>query len=218
MNRAVWTNLRLPSPYTVPQGVVMWGANAGPLQGPRVPPGIYTVKVSSGTWSESQTFRLKTDPRYAQVTDAEGTEQLRLAQEVSGQVKTLYDDLARLRDAKKQAVDLAAKSGAGSPIAAAAKTLTTRIEAVEGDMTQMRGEGGQDSLNFPGRLDNQLLVLYSNIVGPDRRLGSPVTERYKDLKPETDQVLRRAAETLKTDIATFNAVATKAGIVGVVIK
>ena len=81
-------------------------------------------------------------------------------------------------------------------------------------MTQMRGEGGQDSLNFPGRLDNQLLVLYSNIVGPDCRLGSPVTERHKDLKPQTEQVLKRAADALKTDVDAFNAVATKAGLQG----
>jgi hypothetical protein len=32
-------------------------------------------------------------------------------------------------------------------------------------MTQMQGEGGQDALNFPGRMDNQLLALYGAIVG-----------------------------------------------------
>ncbi len=165
-----------------------------------MPPGVYTVKVTSGSWSESQTFRVMTDPRYPQVTDAEGAEQLRLAREVSAQITSLYDQIGRLRDAKKQAAELAKTAGAGSPIGAAASTLTTKIEAVEGDMTQMRGEGGQDSLNFPGRLDNQLLVLYSNIVGPDRRLGSPVTERHKDLKPQTEQVLKRAADALKTDV------------------
>lgn len=196
----------------------MWGGGAGPLQGPRVPPGTYTVKVSSGSWSESQTFRLRTDPRHPQVTDAEGAEQLRLAQDVGTQIATLYGQLARLRDAKKQANDMAAKTGAGSPVVAAAKALTAKLEAVEGDMTQMRGEGGQDALNFPGRLDNQLIVLYSNIVGPDRRLGTPATERYKDLKPEADQVLKRAAEALKTDVAAFNGVAARAGLEPIVIK
>ena len=58
MNRATWTNVRYPSIYTVPQRVVMWGGGAGPGQGPKVPPGEYQVKVSSGSWSETQTFRL----------------------------------------------------------------------------------------------------------------------------------------------------------------
>ena len=42
---------------------------------------------------------------------------------------------------------------------------------VEGDMTQLKGEAGQDALNYPGRLDNQLIVLYQNIVGTERKLG-----------------------------------------------
>ena len=119
---------------------------------------------------------------------------------------------------KKQAADLAAKTGAGSPVVAAAKTLTSKLEAVEGDMTQMRGEGGQDALNFPGRLDNQLIALYGGIVNPERRLGTPVIDRYKDLKPEADAVLKRAAEALKTDVTAFNAMATKGGLAAIVVK
>ena len=58
-------------------------------------------------------------------------------------------------------------------------------------MTQMQGEGGQDALNFPGRIDNQLLSLYEAIIGPERRLGTPLLERYKDLKPQADKSSRR---------------------------
>ena len=85
-------------------------------------------------------------------------------------------------------------------------------------MTQIQGEGGQDALNFPGRLDNQLVVLYGAIVAPERRLGSPVLERYKDLKPQIDQTLARARAALKTDVAAFNTVATGAGAPAIVVK
>ena len=137
------------------------GRRPGPAQGPRVAPGVYTVKVSSGAWSESQTFRLKPDPRYTPaMTEAEGAEQLRMAQEIGGEIKALYDNLAKIRETKKQAAEMAQKGGAGSAIAAAANTLKQKLEAVEGDITQMQGEGGQDALNFPGRLDNQMIALY----------------------------------------------------------
>jgi len=220
MNRAVWSNMRMPSPYTVPPGIVMWGGGPGAAQGPRVAPGVYTVKVSSGTWSESQTFRLKPDPRYLPaMTDAEGAEQLRMAQEIGGQIKSLYDNLAKIRDVKKQAAEMAQKSGgSGSAIAAAANTLKQKLEAVEGDITQMQGEGGQDALNFPGRLDNQMIALYQSITAAERRMGSPVTERYKDLKPEADGVLKRAESALKVDVAAFNAVATKGGMQAIIVK
>jgi len=112
-------------------------------------------------------------------------------------------------DISKEAVlaDIAAKAGAGSPLVAAANTLREKLEAVEGDMTQMRGEGGQDALNFPGRTDNQLLALYGAIIGPERRMGTPVLERYKDLKPQADQLRQRYTAALKNDVAAFNAVA-----------
>jgi hypothetical protein len=217
MNRAVWTNMRYPALYTQPQGIVMWGG--GGAQGPKMAPGVYTVKVTSGSWSESQTFRLKTDPRLLPVmTDAEGAEQLRLAREIGGQISELYTNLLKIRDVKRQAAEMAKTSGSGSPVEAAAKTLTDRLTAVESEMTQIQGEGGQDALNFPGRLDNQLVVLYGNIANSERRMGTPITERVKDLRPITDKVLGAARTALKTDVETFNGIATKAGMTPIVVK
>ena len=43
-----------PAPFTIPQGTVMWGGGGGI---PKAPLGTYTVKVSMGSWSQSQTFR-----------------------------------------------------------------------------------------------------------------------------------------------------------------
>jgi len=177
------------------------------------------VKVSSGAWSQTQTFHLGGDPRYSPLmTDAEGAEQFRLTNEVGGMIKTLYDDLAKIREAKKQAAAIAEKSPANSPVRAAAKTLTDALVAVESELTQIQGEGGQDALNFPGRMDNQLIALYGALSGPDRKLGTPALERYKDLKPEVDKLLARSKTVLSTDIATFNTAATRAGLDPIVVK
>ncbi len=211
--------MRFPAIYTQPQGIVMWGGGGGGGVGPKMPPGIYTVKVSTGTWSETQTFRLKTDPRLTPpMTDAEGAEQLRLAREVGGQLNELYTNLSKIREVKKQASDLAAKQEGGSPVATAAKRLTDRLTAVESDMTQIQGSSGQDALNFPGRLDNQLVVLYGNIANSERRMGTPITERVKDLKPITDKILLAARTALQTDVAAFNEALKKAGLTPIVVK
>jgi hypothetical protein len=179
---------------------------------------MYTVKVSMGTWSQSRPFHLAGDPRYLPVlTDAEGAQTLKMAIEVGGWNKTLFDNLAKIRDAKKQAADSAAKTPA---IDAAAKAFTAAAEKVEGDMTQLKGDpaAGQDGLSYSGRLDNQLLTLYGNINGTERKLGSAVLERYADLKPPYDQLMARAATVLATDVAAFNAAATKAGAATIVVK
>jgi hypothetical protein len=101
---------------------------------------------------------------------------------------------------------------------AAAKKLNDQLVAVEGDITQLRGEAGQDALNFPGRIDNQWIALYSNIVQLERRVNKSVKERYADLRPQTDDLMERAAGVIKTDVAAFNAVASKAGAGTVVVK
>lgn len=216
LNTATWSaGTRLPAYFTIPPGIVLWGGGGG---GPKVPVGTYTVKLTSGAWTQSQTFRLKNDPRYTpEMTDADGAEQFRMGEEIGLLVKDLYDNLARIRDVKRQAADMAKTSG-NATVAAAAEKLRLALEAVEGDMTQMQGEGGQDALNFPGRMDNQLLSLYGAIIGPERRLGTPMLERYKDLKPQAEALRSRWQAALKNDVAAFSAVATKAGLQAIVVK
>jgi hypothetical protein len=192
----------------------MWGAGRG--GGPKAPPGTYSVKLSTGSWSQTQSFHLGTDPRYQPaMTDADGAEQLKMALDVGGWVKQLYDNLAKIRDAKSQAADIAKKTPS---LAAAAKTFTDKAVAVEGDMTQLKGSAGQDALNYPGRLDNQLIALYDDINGTERKLGSPVRERYADLKPQFEQMMQRAQTVITTDVAAFNTAATRARVSGIVIK
>jgi len=217
LNQATW-NPRYESPFTVPPRIVMWGGGGGRSGGPKAAPGVYTVKLSSGAWSQEQTLRLSTDPRLPQMTEAEGAEQLKMAMEVGGQIKALYDTLAKLRDAKQQAAQIAEKSGANAEIVAAAKKLNEQLVGVEGDITQLQGEAGQDALNFPGRIDNQWVALYGNIVQLERRLNKSVKERYTDLRPQTDDLMERATGVLKKDVDAFNAVASKAGAMSVVIK
>jgi len=214
LNISTWSTGNYASSYTVPPRIVMWGGGGG--QGPRMAPGIYTVKVSMGTWSQTQTFHLGADPRYQPtMTDAEGAAQLKMAREVGGWVKALYDNLGKMRDAKAQAKDIAEKT---PEMAAAAKAFADKLVAVEGDMTQLQGEAGQDALNYPGRFDNQLTALYQAIVSTERKPGTAVLERYADLKPLFDQMAERWNSALSLGVTTFNTAATKAGATTIVIK
>jgi photosystem II stability/assembly factor-like uncharacterized protein len=217
VNRATW-NARLEPPFTIPTGIVMWGGGRGFTPGPKAAPGTYTVKVSAGDWSQEQTFRLSSDPRLPAVSEADAMEVQKLATAVGAQTKTLYDTLAKLRDARKQAADSAEKAGKTGPVASAEKTLREKSLAVEGDITQLHGEASQDALNFPGRLDNQWVALYSYLAGLERKLTKAATDRYADLRAPTDDVLRRAQTVLTTDVAAFNAVASKAGASTIAIR
>jgi hypothetical protein len=217
LNRAIWTNLTYDAMFQVPPGTVMWGGRGG--GGPKMAPGTYTVKVTSGSWNATETFVLEADPRREpEMTPEEGAEQLRMTRDIGRITKQLYDDIATMRDLKAQAAAHAGKAGANSPVAAASKALADSLTAVEGDMTQLQGSAGQDALNFPGRMDNQLIVLYGSLISPERRLGSAQKERYNDLKPEAEALLQRAADAIKTGVAQFNQVATGAGLPAIEVR
>ena len=81
-----------------------------------------------------------------------------------------------------------------------------------------RGEGGQDGLNFPGRLDNQWVVLYQNATSAERWPVKGVIERYNDLLPETNKLLGEIQVVLTKDVAAYNAEAAKAGLKAITIK
>ena len=49
--------------------------------------------------------------------------------EVGAQIKELYDTLARIRDAKQQAAEIARRRTRARAMAAAAKTLTDKLVA-----------------------------------------------------------------------------------------
>ena len=55
-------------------------------------------------------------------------------------------------------------------------------------------------------------MLYGNVIQLERRLNTSVTERYADLKRPTDQLMQRAAKSLKDDVAAFNEAARRAGV------
>jgi photosystem II stability/assembly factor-like uncharacterized protein len=218
LNRSTW-NARLAPLFTVPAKIVMWGGGGGGAQGPKAAPGVYTVKVTSGDWSQTQTFKLNSDPRLPMLTDAEGADQLRIARETGAKIKQLYDTLLTIRDVKKQASEIAQKADARARMEAAAKLLTDKLVAIEGEITQLQGEAGQDALNFPGRIDNQWIALYGNVTNQERKVNKAVTERYADLTPPTDALMQKAATSLKVDVDAFNAAAKKAGVKqGIVVK
>ncbi len=203
MNRFAW-NQRHEALFEVPRGIVMWGGRGA--GGPQAVPGNYQVRLTAGETTATQPLTLKSDPRL-DTTLAEYKEQYKLAVEVGKKIDELYDNLARIRQVKQQVGDIGKKAkdaGYGDELAEAAKKLSKTLTEIEGELTQLEGEGGQDALNFPGRLDNQWIVLYGDISGPDYGPRPGAKERYEDLKPQLSSLLSKLDPILKKDVEEFN--------------
>jgi hypothetical protein len=215
LNRFAW-NARHQAFFEIPRGTVLWGG-ATPA---RLVPGTYQVKVTSGDWSQTQPIEILGDPRL-ETTTAEYREQFELTRRVGLRVKELYDNLAVLRDVKQQSTQLGRRvreAGQGDEVEKAAKALNDKLVAIEGELTQLEGEGGQDALNFPGRLDNQFITLYGEIVGDEKKPSQGETQRFADIDPRLTELLDQLEETLLTDLASFNGVVRQKNVDPVIVK
>jgi len=132
----------------------------------------------------------------------------------------VYEQLGALRAVKEQATalgDRVEKAGQGDEIAKAAKALNEKLKEAEGALTQLQGEGGQDALNFPGMLDNQLLELYDEVADGDKKPSKGATDRWADLAPRVDAALAQLKTVMDTDVAAFNDVVQKKNLAPVLV-
>lgn len=215
LNRFAWDGTLEPI-FTIPPGTVLWGGAGG---GPKAVPGTYQVRLRAGTFSQSQPLQLLKDPRNS-ATDADYQEQFELARQVGARIKELYDNLLKLRDVRRQANETAQrleKGGYGREAIEAARALGDKLTAIEGELTQLRGEGGQDALNFPGRLDNQWVKLYNEVASPDGGPTAGCKQRFEDLKPELARLLGRLQQVFESDLAAFNKLVRDKGAPAVIV-
>ena len=84
------------------------------------------------------------------------------------------------------------------------REVSEQLTAIEGTITQLEGEGGQDALNYPGRLDNQWAALYSAVANPDTVVTAGSWKRYEDLLPEYESVMSQLRDLYDGALAELN--------------
>ncbi len=181
---------------------MLWGS----ARGPRVPPGTYTVRLEMGDWSAEGSFEVRGDPRL-QASPADYQAQFELAKRAWEALTESQRALARLRDVRTQVQDLAKRledAGHGEGVADAAAAVTDKLTALEERIHQTKAESSQDVLNFPPRLDNQIVALLGSVQGSEARPTAGAAERFADLRQELDAVLAELEAVLATELAAFN--------------
>jgi photosystem II stability/assembly factor-like uncharacterized protein len=203
LNRFTW-NLREKGPE-IPKGVVHWGG----APGMEIVPGSYQVRLSAGEWTQTRPLVVELTPTVS-VTVADLREQYALGKEIASEIVALFETLSGLRDVKAQSqgiVERVKKSGLGAEeVEKAAKAMTDKLTDLEKEITQVDSKSGQDPINFPPKIDNQLTSLYSYVVLGDFQPTAGAHERFNDLKPELSKLRNRFDEIVSTDVAEFNRV------------
>jgi photosystem II stability/assembly factor-like uncharacterized protein len=176
MQRISW-DLRYPGSWTAN------APNGGP-GGPMVPPGKYSVRLTSGGQTITRTFDLKSDPRVATdgVTDAAIAEQVKFQL----QVRDAISDARKLQQSIEQAMEKAGQkpqlapglpgdSPSNTKYASELQALYARVVDTPGIYTQPM-------------LISQLNNIQRMVTQADQRIGRDAHERYADLIKELQAI------------------------------
>ncbi|MEJ2319730.1 MAG: glycosyl hydrolase [Gemmatimonadales bacterium] len=213
LNRANW-NLRHEAPEIVEDAVYF-----GPTFGPMVAPGRYQVRLTIGDWSQTRGFELLPDPRVT-LTAAEREAQYELMTRVRDRIQEAHDAIRTLRSVREQVkaqAKLAEEAGFGDGFEAQADSIASRLTAVEEQLMQTKNESRQDPLNFPPRLDAQLVYLYGVVGSADAPPTDGAYERFDDLSQELQVVLSELREVLDGEVAAFNAALAASGAPAIIV-
>ncbi|HSR67119.1 MAG TPA: glycosyl hydrolase [Acidobacteriota bacterium] len=191
LNRFVW-DLRREPVAKVPGLFVIGG-----LEGYRLAPGDFTVRLRRGGQAEEAPLQVAQDPR-TDFTARQFAEQQDILDGLWKRADSVQRDVQRLRSLRRQINDLLELTSgheADDEISQAGERLLERIEALESTLAQPKQETFQDVINFPNKLNARLLNLMRTIDEG----GPPVTEGAKLLLQE----LAFAHEEAEAAVAAF---------------
>jgi len=209
LNRFVW-DLKFESPIKVP-GAVGWG---GRPEGPLVVPGTYQIKLTVAGKTSTASLELTKDPRVsASQADLEKQQELALrirdrvgaGDEAVNQIRSVRGQLDALK--KRLSADASAK-----PILDAADALIKKMNAGEEKIIQPKSKSGEDPLNYPIQVADQLAALQETVESADTAPTAASFLVFDELNSRLEVQLAAWHEIQSKDLAALNAAIQKASI------
>jgi photosystem II stability/assembly factor-like uncharacterized protein len=211
LNQYGW-DLRYPDASNF-RGMILW---AGGVQGPLVAPGSYTVRLTVGDAKPmTQTLVVRRDPRTG-ATTADLVAQAQLALRLRDRMTEADDAVKKIRSVKEQIDDRAPKMTNVKEFASLSKVFADSLSSVEDSVYQTKNKSGEDPLNFPVRLNNQIAALMGFVEAGDRRPPPQAYEVFSVLSPKLDTQLGRYDTSVKLYLDKLNALLKAQGLAPIV--
>lgn len=187
MNRLNW-NLSMTNPDGV-EGVFM-GLGAG---GHRVAPGQYTVEATYGSQTITKQVEVLADPRW-EATTAQYAEQQRLLSSLRTQIDELQEMASDIRSVRSQVSDLKTRVDEDeyAKVHELADALIAEIDGLEEKLIQPNQKTFQDVINFPNKVEAQLLHIYGTIDGIQPPVTNGQKKRAADVISEAKAAMAKA--------------------------
>jgi photosystem II stability/assembly factor-like uncharacterized protein len=199
VNRFTW-DMRT-TPISSFPGMILWGAGTN---GPAVPPGKYTLRLSADGRVVTAPLVVQRNPRVPDVTDADLHAQYQFGRRVRDKATEANNAIIAIRRVKSQLDDRLKKAASDEALKTTGTTLRTNASAVEENVYQVRNQSGQDPLNFPIKVNNRIANLLSM---SERGDGPPTTNMpviFNILTTELKGYTERLDQVWKTDLVAVN--------------
>lgn len=152
-NRFVW-NLRYPDIKKF-EGLVLWSTR---LNGPKVPPGEYRVRLVWNGQQAEERFTLLPDPR-ASARPEDYAAQFEFVKACADKLSEIHTVIEQIRTVRSQIKTLESRLSDEErlkPLREKMKSVQTAMTEIEEALYQTKNRSSQDPLNFPVRLNDQL--------------------------------------------------------------
>lgn len=215
LNRFVW-DLEYEGAHPVPHAP-LWG---GGTNGPEAVPGSYQVRLTVLGKSYTAPLQIEPDPRI-KVTQADLQKQFDLLIKIRDKVSETDDTINQIRDLREQ-INTLNKRLKGDPrakdVADAGKNLDKAMTAVEEALIQTKAKSGQDVLNFPIRLNNQLVAL-GGVVGSATSAPTQQSyEVYDMLAAAVDAQLAKWKSIVAQDVKAYDDIVRQKDVPALILK
>ncbi|HSP06270.1 MAG TPA: hypothetical protein VLR94_03790, partial [Acidobacteriota bacterium] len=185
-------------------GLILWSEDG--LQGPRVVPGKYQVRLTVAGASQTQPFELAADPRSS--TPMTGLqEQFNFLVECHDKLTQMHEQIKKIRTVRGQINDFKKRLKSNEKyktVLDAATDLDKKMTEIEEALYQTKNRSRQDPLNFPIRLNDKLASLASTVGTGDFPPTAQAIAVKTELFAAIDSELSKLSAIWEKDLPTIN--------------
>lgn len=176
--------------------MVMWN---GTLNEFMVAPGVFQAMIYCGKDSSLREFKILKDPNYAS-TEKDYREQFEFLTTLRDAFDSTQDCILLNRQLRNQIQSLKDKMGKEYPteLDSIGNVIIAASTNIEEQLVQTKAKSGQDLLNYPIRLNDQLLGIF-HAVQQNTAPSAQSREAYADIRTKLDVEFKRY-ETLKSSL------------------
>lgn len=186
-------NLRLPDAKGF-DGMIMW---SGPLRGPKVVPGDYTVRMIVDGQTQNQSFKVLPDLRYSS-SQADLQAQYDFLLKVRDKLTETHETITLIRKYRDELNGIVEKNARQRRTI---EPIVKSISDIEKELYQTQNRSGQDPLNYPIRLNNKLAHLNVIVGTGEFRPTDGAEEVRAELTRQIDEQLTKFREIEKSRIS-----------------